>query len=314
MSEPSVVEGVVVRQDARGCLVRTADGVQRWCVVRGKVHLEGPVSARTAVVVGDRVRVRPSGEEGGAIEEIVARTSVLARPDPHDPRRQRLMAANVDRIVVASSAADPPFNAGFVDRVLVAAEWSRIEAVVAVMKIDLGAVPKEAAEYRRIGYRVIVVSGVRGDGLEEARALLSRGTSVVTGPSGVGKSSLLNALVPGLALTVGAVNEVSRRGRQTTTASVLATLPSGGAVVDTPGLREFAPFNVPRRELGRLFVEFRGAASRCRFKDCLHTEEPGCAMPAAVEAGEIAPWRFDSYLRMLETAPDVKSWEIGRES
>ena len=312
MSGSEVVDGVVVRQDARGCLVRTADGVDRWCAVRGKVHLEGPVSARTAVVVGDRVRVRTSDADRGTIEEVAGRASVLARPDPHDPRRQRLIAANVDRIVVASSVIDPPFNAGFVDRVLVAAEWSRIEAVVAVLKADLGEVPEETEVYRRIGYRVLVTSAARGDGVEDARALFSRGTSVVTGPSGVGKSSLLNALVPGLALPVGAVNVVSGRGRQTTTSSVLTRLPGGGAVVDTPGLREFAQFNVPKRELPRLFVDFRAVAARCRFKDCLHTQEPGCAVPAALESGEIAPWRFDSYLRMLETAPDVDSWEIGR--
>jgi ribosome biogenesis GTPase len=309
--DPDVVEGVVVRQDAKGCVVRTADGVERFCAVRGKLHLEGPVASRTAVVVGDRVRMRPADAAHGTVEEVAARRSVLARPDPHDPRRQRLIAANVDRIVIASSVKDPPFNAGFVDRVLVAAEWSRVEAVVAVMKSELDEEPEETAVYRRIGYRVLLTSAARGDGLAEARALFASGNTVVTGPSGVGKSSLLNALVPGLALRVGAVNEVSGRGRQTTTSSVLTMLPTGGAVVDTPGLREFGQFNVPKKELPRLFVEFRGVAPRCRFKDCLHAEEPGCAFPAAIEAGEVAPWRFDSYLRMLETAPDVKSWETG---
>jgi ribosome biogenesis GTPase / thiamine phosphate phosphatase len=258
------------------------------------------------------VRVRAGVEDRGTIEEVLARKSVLARPDPHDPRRQRLIAANVDRIIVASSVLDPPFNAGFVDRVLVAAEWSRLESVVAVMKADLGPAPPEVEVYRRIGYRVVMTSAARGDGVEEMRGLLSSGTSVVTGHSGVGKSSLLNAIKPGLALPVGAVNEVSGRGRQTTTSAVLSILPSGGGVVDTPGLREFSQFNVPQRELPWLFVEFRPVAPRCRFKDCLHHGEPSCAVTAAVEAGEIAPWRFDSYLRMLESAPDVNPWEIGK--
>src|SRR5207247_617774 len=130
--------------------------------------------------------------------------------------------------------------------------------------------------------------------------------------SGVGKASLLNAVGPGLGLAVGAVNEVSGRGRQTTTAAVRVTLEGGGALIDTPGLREFGLFNVPPRELTWLFRDLRDVAPRCKFGNCLHRGEPGCAVPAAVLAGDLAAWRVDSYLRMLETAPDVKPWEIGR--
>ena len=307
------LEGVVVRQDARGCRVLLSDGTDRWCPVRGRVHLSGTETTKTPVAVGDRVLVRRDGEGRGALEEVLPRTNVLARPDPHHERRQLILAANVDQVVIASSAADPVFGPGFVDRVLAVAEWSRIDALLVVTKMDLVATePQELAVYRRMGHRVIVTSATRGDGVEEVRAALLGRVSVITGHSGVGKSSLLNAMEPGLGLKVGAVNEVSGRGRQTTTAAVRVALAGGGALIDTPGLREFGLFNVPPRELTWLFRDLKEVAPRCRFGNCLHKTEPGCAVQAAVDSGEVAAWRVDSYLRMLETAPDVKSWEIGR--
>jgi ribosome biogenesis GTPase len=307
-------EAVVVRQDARGCRVRFADGEERWCAVRGRVHLRGADrTTTTTVAVGDRVLARTEGAGRGALEEILPRTSLLSRPDPHLVRRQHAIAANVDQVVVTTAAAEPGFTPGFVDRVLCVAEWSRLAALVVVNKMDL--VEREPAEceaYRRMGYLVLPVSARRGDGVDGLRQALRGRTSVVTGHSGVGKSSLLNAVEPGLGLREGDVNVVTGRGRQTTTAAVLVALSTGGAVVDTPGLREFGLFNVPPREVTWLFRDLRAVAPRCRFADCLHRSEPGCAVPAAVAAGEVAAFRFDSYLRLLETAGDVASWEIHR--
>ncbi|HVG94209.1 MAG TPA: ribosome small subunit-dependent GTPase A [Planctomycetota bacterium] len=304
-------EAVVIRQDARGCRVRFDDGEERWCSVRGRVHLRGPKTATTTVAVGDRVVVRPEGRERGSVEEILPRTSVLSRPDPHEVRRQHVLAANVDQVVVATAAADPAFSSGFVDRVLAVAEWSRLAAVIVVNKMDLvEAEPPECEAYRRMGYRVVLASARRGDGTDALRDMLTGRVSVVTGHSGVGKSSLLNAVEPGLALKVGLVNVVTGRGRQTTSAAVLVPLTLGGGVIDTPGIREFGLFNVPPREVTWLFRDLREIAPNCRFGDCLHRGEPGCAMLAAVEAGTVAAFRFESYLRLLETVGEVRPWEI----
>jgi ribosome biogenesis GTPase len=303
----------VVRQDAHQCIVRLGDGEEIPCSVRGKVHLLGSTrTGTTALAVGDRVSVeRLRNGEGGRIVSVLPRKGVLSRPDPHHRRRQNILATNVDQVVAMTSAVEPEFSPGIVDRVFTAAEWCCVDAMLVVNKRDLAPKePPEAEAYRRIGYRVLFVSARTGEGVDDVRAALSGKTSVVTGHSGVGKTSVLNAVEPGLGLKVGTVNPVTRRGTQTTTAAVLVDLEHGGAVIDTPGIREFGLYNVPKRELTWLFRDLRTVGPRCRFKDCLHVGEPGCAMPAAVESGEIAPFRWDSYRRLLETMSDVKSWEI----
>lgn len=311
-----LAEGTVVRQDARGVLVLQDGGVESWCTVRGRVHLEGPTAATTTVAVGDRVRVRlyPGGKD--AVELILPRRSVLSRPEPEQGRRkrvlrQKVLAANVDQVVIVTSAADPVFAPFFVDRVLAAAEWSRLTGLVVVNKRDLvDADPVECLVWRKLGYGVLVTSIVSGLGIEALRAALAGRVSVVTGHSGVGKSSLLNAVAPGFALGVGDVNAVTGRGTQTTTSGVWKPLSGGGAVVDTPGVREFGLYNVPEREVTWLFPDLAAVTSHCRFGDCRHREEPGCAVPAALASGELAPWRFESYCRLLGSRSDVASWSV----
>ena len=311
MTEPLEL-GVVVRQDARGCLVRLPDATELFCSVRGKVHLAGSTHSTTTLAVGDRVQLRRAQEGHGVIEAVLARTSVLSRPDPHQVRLQHVLAANVDRVVAVASAAEPGFAPGFVDRVLAFAEWARLEALVVVNKMDLVAEPPvEIETYRRMGYGVVLTSTVTGQGVDEFRRLLQGKASVVTGHSGVGKSSLLNAVQPGLALAVGKVNDVTRRGRQTTAAATWTSLDGGGALVDTPGVREFGLFNVPPREVTRLFRDLAAVADQCKYGNCLHQTEPGCALDASVETGLVAPWRVESYRRILETLSDVKAWELG---
>jgi ribosome biogenesis GTPase len=304
--------GVVVRQDARGCLVRAADGRELFCSVRGKVRLAGSTHSTTTLAVGDRVVCRAGTDGQGAIEAVLPRTSVLSRPDPHRVRLQHVLAANVDRVVVVASAAEPAFAPGFIDRVLAFAEWARLDALIVVNKMDLvAAPPPEVETYRRMGYAVILTSATTGAGIDELRAALVGKASVVTGHSGVGKSSLLNALAPGLGLTVGQVNDISGRGRQTTSAATWTPIAGGGALVDTPGVREFGLFNVPPREVTRLFRDLAEVATTCKYGNCLHQGEPGCGLEAALEAGDVAPWRVDSYRRILSTLSDVKPWEFG---
>jgi ribosome biogenesis GTPase len=205
-------------------------------------------------------------------------------------------------VLIVASAAEPAFNAALVDRLLAVVAWSRLEPLLVVNKMDLAAgEPPEVATYRTLGVPVFLASARTGAGLPALRARLAGRVSVVTGHSGVGKSSLLNALEPGLTLAVGAVNEVSGRGTHTTSAATHVELAGGGAVIDTAGVREFGLFQVPPRELAWLFPDLAAVAPGCRFPDCSHTHEPGCAIEAAVEAGTVAAFRYDSYLKILAT-------------
>lgn len=309
---PDLADALVMRLDARGCLVRLeegradvpGDGRTLWCAVAGRVHLRDRAGQKAPVAVGDRVRVRVGGSGGGgyAVAELYARRSLLSRPAAHQGRVEHVLAANVDQVLIVSAAADPPFNPALVDRFLAVVEWSRLAALLVVNKADLMAdEPPELATYRALGYPVLGVSATSGAGVAELRAALLGRTSVVAGHSGVGKSSLLNAVEPGVGLAVGRVNEVSGRGKHTTTAAVLIPLSGGGAVIDTAGVREFGLFNIPARELSWLFRDLAAVAPGCRFPDCSHTHEPGCAVSLAVQDGRVAAFRYDSYLKILES-------------
>ena len=307
---PALPQGVVMRLDARGCLVRMdapvvggeGGGRLLWCSVRGRIHLKDRTGQKTPVAVGDRVEVVTGSAGRGTVEGIFPRRSMLSRPDIRRTRVEHVLAANVDQVVIVSAAADPDFNPALVDRMLAVVEWSRLAAVLVVNKIDLvDAEPAEAATYRGLGYPVLATSATNGTGIDALREHLRRRTSVVAGHSGVGKSSLLNALQPGLGLAVAEVNEVSGRGVHTTTAAVWVDLDGGGAVIDTAGVREFGLFGIPARELSWLFKDLAAAASGCRFPDCSHTHEPDCAVIAAAASGRVAPFRYDSYLKILES-------------
>ncbi len=314
MTAPDLLEGRVARVDARGCLVRLtaarADlpglGREIWCAVAGRLHLKDRTGQKTPVAVGDRVVVRldvgTEERRGAQVVELHPRTSMLSRPAVHKGRVEHVLATNVDQVLIVTAAADPAFNPSLVDRLLAVVEWSRLEAVLVLNKMDLVAgEPPEIAAYRALGYAVCPVSATTGTGIAELRARLVGRTSVVVGHSGVGKSSVLNAVEQGLGLVVGEVNAVSGRGTHTTTAAVLAELEEGGAVIDTAGVREFGLFKIPPRELSWLFRDLAAVAPGCKFGDCSHTHEPGCAIEAAVEAGRIAAFRYDSYLKILES-------------
>jgi ribosome biogenesis GTPase len=306
---------VVARLDARGCLVRLdearagvpGDGRDLWVSVAGRVHLKDRTEQKSPVAVGDRVRVLFEQKHGAAVTELYPRRSLLSRPGARDGRTEHVMAANVDQVLIVASAADPAFNPAFVDRVLAVVAWCRLEALLVINKMDLvPAEPPEAEVYRGLGTRVFPVSAATGDGIAALRAALQGQVSVATGHSGVGKSSVLNAVAPGLGLAVGEVNPVSGRGTHTTTAAVRVELPGGGAVIDTAGVREFGLFKIPARDLAWLFPDLAKAAAGCRFPDCSHTHEPGCAVLGAIETGAVAPFRYDSYLKILESMEESR--------
>lgn len=272
-----------------------------WSLPRRVVAVEA-IGAVDPVAIGDRVEYTPAGEGEGVITAVLPRRSALTRRAAGLKALEQVIVANPDQLVVVTAAARPAPKWDGVDRYLAGAEAGGLAALVCVTKADLAdpaGVEEEAAAYRRVGYDVLLTSAVTGAGLGALRDALGGRLSVLAGPSGVGKSTLLNAIQPGLGLRVGAVSGKTGKGMHTTSHLEMFDLDGGGAVVDTPGMREFGLWGVEPGELAELFPELRPLLGRCRFgADCSHTHEPGCALKAAVEAGEVSARRFRSYLRM----------------
>ncbi len=314
----TTVPATVVRLDAKGCLVRLdepieglpGEGYELWCGVRGRIHLRDRRHQKSPVAVGDRVNVIRTQEDRGAVDSIEPRSSTLSRPSTRKGKAkvEHVMAANVDRVVIVTALLDPPFNPALVDRVLAVVEYSQLEALIVVNKMDLGSEPPpEAAVYETLGYPVLCTSAHDGTGIDALRDALRGRTSVVTGHSGVGKSSLLNAIHADLGLSVGDVNAVTGRGTHTTTAALWLPLADGGAVIDTAGVREFGLYGIPKRDLAWLFRDIADFAPDCRYPDCSHTHEPSCAVQAALLEEDLAAFRFDSYLKILESLEELEA-------
>jgi ribosome biogenesis GTPase len=256
------------------------------------------------LAVGDRVLLEHDATGAWAIAEILPRRSRLARRAPGGGQGERIVAANVDQVVVVFAAANPEPHRRMLDRFLVIAEANELSARVVINKVELvggpGAARERWIDYERAGYPVHLTSAKRGDGLEALHGALNGVVSVLTGPSGVGKSSLLNAMFPGLDLRVGEISESVNKGRHTTVGGYLHPLPGddGGYVADTPGLREIGMWALAPESLDACFPELRPYLPHCRFADCHHGVEPDCAVRAAVEAGEISMARYESYLKL----------------
>ncbi len=274
------------------------------CRIRGL--LKRTRQSSDLAVIGDRVRVSLLPEGTGIIEEVAPRRSRFSRrqPGPRGSWREDVMVANLDLVVAVFACADPPPNPRLVDRFLVVAEQNEIEAFVVANKVDLVGAdePERMFEpYRSIGYEVVYASARTGDGVDDLRQRLAGRLSIVAGPSGVGKSTLLNLIQPGLRLATADVSEALRKGRHTTSVAELHPV-EGGFVADTPGIRELGLWQIPSTELAWCFVEFRPFLGGCAFNDCSHLHEPRCAVRAAVESGAISEGRYDSYRRLLNSA------------
>jgi len=260
------------------------------------------------VAIGDFVR----WNEAGQLTEVLPRRNQLARraaqPMPGSYAHEQVIAANLDQVMPVFAAANPKPAWNLLDRYLVSAESAEIPALVVLTKFDLvdgkpesAEILSIAAEYRAIGYEVIVTSAETGLGLEQLRAALSNRLSVFVGKSGVGKSSLLNALEPGLGLKVQQTSQFTGKGRHTTTHLEMFPLTVGGAIIDTPGIREFGLWDVASDDLALFFPEMRPLVGACKFGlGCSHDQEPGCAIRHAVNAGEISPYRYQSYLKLKD--------------
>jgi ribosome biogenesis GTPase len=299
--------GVVARVDLRGVVVLDDRGRLAFAAVRKRLQDPGG-RLGNAIVVGDRVTVEDAGSGDSPVVVAIAprrnRFERAAAGQGPGGRRQ-VTAANLDFVLAVAALRDPPLREGLLDRFAVTCEALGLPLVVALSKADL-VPPDEAkaarATYERAGYRIHVIAAPRGEGVEGVRAELAGRRTLVIGHSGVGKSTLLNALAPELAIRIGEVNATTGKGRHTTTAATLARLDPGPPpteVIDTPGVRTFGLPAIAPADLPRLFPEWRGRGP-CRFADCAHREEPGCAMTRALAEGAIAEDRYRSYLRLRE--------------
>ncbi len=293
--------------------VRTSSGETHEASLRGRLKQEG---ATLKLAAGDEVSfARGEASDAWTITEIHPRRSVLARRAPGKAHGERIVAANVDQVLVTFAAANPEPHLRMLDRFLVIAEGNDISARVVLNKVDLvggsAGVDALAIDYERAGYAVHRTSVKQDVGLVELRAVLAGRTTALTGPSGVGKSSLVNALFPGLDLRTAEISASVNKGRHTTVGALLVPIPdaAGGFVVDTPGLREVGMWGLPSANLDRCFPEFRPFLGQCKFDDCSHDHEPTCALRSAVEARKVSAARYESYLKLRsELAEAEKSW------
>lgn len=311
-----MTSGLVVRTTGSWYDVASDDGIMP-CKVRGRFRLEGGDSTNP-VVIGDRVRVLRQSDGTGVIVHLEERTTVLVRRAAG--RRvgvAHVIAANVDAAWVIQSVDYPRFNPGFVDRFLVMAGVHRIPAGIVINKADLldgrtGPPIRFWAElYRDLGYPVLLTSALNGEGVEDFLGALTGRISAVAGPSGVGKSTLLNAVEGGLGLRTGEVSTRTRKGTHTTTSASLHALQGGGYVADTPGLREFGLVDLDPPHLSHYFTEMAPILAGCRYPNCTHDHEPGCAVIEAVDDGTISQERYASYLGMLQSLR-LGSRDVGR--
>jgi ribosome biogenesis GTPase len=301
----SPLTGLVLAREGGQFRIATEAG-DVAAVLRGKARRD----AYDRVVVGDRVTLDDGGERGiYGITGVEPRRNLLERRTPLG-RGNRPVAANLDRVYIVTAVADPAPVPQLIDRLCAIAEANEIPVAIVLNKIDLHPGTALAERYTQAGYEVYRVSVKSGQGLEPLFAELHGKESLLTGPSGAGKSTLLNRLQPGLALKTREISERIRRGKNTTVAAVLVPLDGGGWLVDTPGFSDVGLWGIEPRELARCFPELREPLERCKFADCWHRTEPGCAVREGVEQGTIHPERYASYVTLLSELQDApKDWE-----
>ena len=278
------------------------DGETVRCRIRGRLRLKG-VRSTNPVVVGDEVACE--ADEGGdyVIADILPRRNYVIRRASNLSKESHIIAANVDQALLMASLRSPETPTEFVDRFLVTCEAYKVPVTILLSKLDLQdaeAVAEFRAVYEGAGYRVLEVSVREGRGVEEVRELLAGRTTLVSGNSGVGKSTLIQAIDPSLDIRTGEISESHHKGRHTTTFSTMYPLAGGGAVIDTPGIKGFGLIDIDEAELWHYFPEMMRVAPACRFYNCTHTHEPGCAVTEAVKAGEIAWPRYESSLKIRD--------------
>jgi ribosome biogenesis GTPase len=293
----TALRGRVLSVHGLASVVQADDGRQFRCAIRGLLK-DMSTDLRHVVVAGDIVWIRPEYGNEGFIERIEPRSHILSRTSRG---RQQILVANVDQLLIVASAAEPHLKPNLIDRFLVEAERIRIEPILCINKIDLidpADLMPIVGVYAQMGYQVHLVSATTGQGIDRLRQLVSGQESVVAGQSGVGKSSLLNAIEPELGLRIGEVSRENEKGKHTTTVASLIPLKMGGFVVDTPGIRQFQLWDIVPEEVAALYRDIRPYVSHCRFPDCTHTHEANCAVKDAVADNRLDARRYESYCHL----------------
>lgn len=297
--DPSLRLGRVLRVHGLECVVATEQSGQFRCAVR-QVLKSISTDQRHVVAAGDQVLFRPAGQQQGIIHAILPRHGVLSRTSKG---RRHILVSNVDQVVIVASLAEPDLKPHLIDRFLVTAEQARLEPLIVFNKADLidpAELQPLLGVYAQMGYRTLLTSAEKGWGIDAMRSMVIGRQSVVAGQSGVGKSSLLNAIQQGLGLRVQPVSADNRKGKHTTTTAQLLPLEGGGYLVDTPGIRQLELWDVAPEEVAGLFRDLRPYVSGCRFPDCTHIHEVGCAVQEAVADGRLDPRRYNSYVHLIE--------------
>lgn len=300
--QSSVCRGVVISSTGSWYEVETDEGRIR-CRIRGRLRLKG-VRSTNPVVVGDEVECRADEQGDWTIVDISPRRNYVIRRASNLSKESHIIAANIDRALLMVTLFSPVTAREFVDRFLVTCEAYKVPVTIILAKADtLGEAAEEAADfertYGRAGYDIIRLSSLTGEGVDEVRELLRGCTTLLSGNSGVGKSTLIGSLLPGVEVRTGEISDSHRKGRHTTTFSTMYPV-DGGYVIDTPGIKGFGLIDIDDAELCRYFPEMMRLAPQCRFYNCTHTHEPGCAVREAVEHGEVAWSRYESYLKILD--------------
>lgn len=305
------MKGLVIKNTGSWYVVRTDDGRDINCKVKGNFRLKG-IRTTNPVAVGDHVDILINPDGNAFIVAIEPRENYIIRRASNLSKESHIIAANVDRAYLVVTLMHPVTSTTFIDRFLATAEAYRVPATIVINKIDLltEAEDKEYCEavaylYSSIGYEVLQVSARTGAGIDGLRDALSGKVSLFSGNSGVGKTSVINALLPGLELRTSAISDIHDTGMHTTTFSEMFAVPGGGWIIDTPGVKGFGTIDFERNEIAHFFPEIFEISHDCRYNNCTHTHEPGCAVLAALEESRIAQSRYNSYLSIMDdTNPD----------
>lgn len=306
--------GLVYKSTGSWYIVYDEDGKQWNARIKGKLKIDKDISSTNPIAVGDKVLFEEEAEDGniGTIKDIAERRNYIVRVSPHNKNQKHIVAANLDAALVMATIAEPRTSQGFIDRFLITGEAYHIPCIIVINKIDL-LKPKHQeqlahwkAMYEGAGYEVYPISATHPETVAALAERLQGITTLFSGHSGVGKSTLINQLIPGKELRTQEVSGYSGKGQHTTTFAEMFDMPGGGKIIDTPGVKEFGLIDIEKEELSQYFPEMRAVMQHCKFNNCLHINEPGCAVKEAVREGVIAEDRYVSYVMILDTIE--KKW------
>lgn len=305
------MKALVYKSTGSWYVVKGGDGAWYNARIKGKFKIDD-ITSTNPITVGDEIEItiEENEEQSAVITRIYNRHNYINRQSPSHKYQHHIIAANIDQVLLICTLREPRTSQGFTDRFLIAAEAYHIPAILVFNKSDLHRdkdktlFEERKAMYEVIGYPVLLMSVEKGEGIENLQQVLQDKTTLISGHSGVGKSSFINRIIPSFALKTKEISEWSGKGLHTTTFAEMFDLPFGGRIIDTPGIREFGLVDISRQELSHYFPEMRDLISHCQFNNCLHLNEPGCAIKEAVEDGKINVNRYISYCTILDSIKD----------